>query len=88
MLLRGLPRTSMTWRNGNWSQQDELLARLIESVDFWGWISACQHGAGKVVPKPEPVWHPDRPGSEPQHRPATTDPREINRFFRQFLNPN
>lgn len=86
MLLRGLPPDSNVWRNGYWTQQDELLARVIEAVDWWGWVSAYQRGGSKAFPKPPgPVTHPDRPGIEPPEPPATKNPVEIARFFATHL---
>jgi hypothetical protein len=91
VLLRGLPRDqSNAWRDGNWTQQDELHARLIESIDFWGWTAAVIAGAGNIVPKPRPVWHPDRtmPDTDPVPRQVANDPAEIARFFARHVNPN
>lgn len=89
VLLRGLPPESLTWRQGTWTLRDELMARTVENIDYWGWVAACQHGGGDIVPRPEPFWHPDRPGSEPPAAtPKVNDPQVIARFFAQHMNPN
>lgn len=89
MLLRGLPPDSGTWKQTNWTIQDELQARTVENIDYWGWVAACQHGGGNIVPRPEPFWHPDRPGMRPpEAKPKTNDPAAIAAFFAQHMNPN
>lgn len=84
--MTGLPADAASWRDGNWSQQDELLARLIENVDRWGRYAAAQRGARRSeLPDPEWIVHPDRPGFEVSKKPAASA-SEIGRFFARHMN--
>jgi len=69
-----------------WTQQDELLATLIEVSDAWGRqivaTLVALHGGKVRFPDPMRVRHPDRPDPEPPQRQITTDAAEIAAFFR------
>lgn len=65
----------------NWSQQDELAARMVETVDLWGrQISILLGAKGWKLPKPEQVKHPDRQ-QKPTKKPIEKDPNAIARWL-------
>jgi hypothetical protein len=69
-LIQGLPPDAATWREDtpNWSQQDELVASLIETTAAWGnqMVSAliAVHGGKPQSIEPVRIEHPDRPMPE------------------------
>jgi hypothetical protein len=85
-LIRGLPPGSAVHRDGKmWSQQDELLATIIERGDHWGhWQTvgtrAFKRGQVPVLPRIE---HPDRsvPEPMPDPEPRISTREEVARFM-------
>lgn len=82
-LIDGLPPESATWRRGNWSQQDELLALAIENFDRWGRMALLRSGVKRHdLPERFEINHPDRRPEDKQEKKVETDPRRIAAFFR------
>jgi hypothetical protein len=91
-LVRGLPAEAAAFRDEqpNWTQQDELLASLIEVTDAWGRqiVSAlvAVHGGKVRLPEGVRIKHEDRPEHEAPPKPtATSSADEIADFFRQKI---
>jgi hypothetical protein len=81
VLIQGLPNDSALWREENrWTQQDELLAELLEMTDIASRRTVMALG-GEVKGKPIQI---ERPSEEKSVKPKiTSDSREIAAWFAQ-----
>lgn len=81
-LVRGLPPDSATFRQDRpgWTQQDEWMAQLVESIDHWGALQFFLAPNRKKNAKPPPPQrlfkHPDRP--EPKGPSGGGGPRKVS----------
>lgn len=77
------------WRQDKpgWVLDNELLARLIETVDLWGRIQTDLAAGKRVgVPGPVRIEHPDRPRPVEMQKPkVTTDPAVIQAWFNKHV---
>lgn len=85
VLIEGLPRDACVWREEmSWTNRDEMQALGLELLDLWG--RAIFEGlGGKVRGESFRIPRPDIEGTAKPKKEITTDPAEIDRFFRKWV---
>lgn len=87
-LLRGLPEEAATWRGNIWTLRDEMTAKTLEGIDWWGRHIAGALGmkdAGKSQPMQLVVAEARTAAIAPPKPKVETNPDVIQAFFAKTL---